>query len=237
MGDAEHFDRFDRFDRRHYETVPVRVGYAAWAPTYEDTVHDAMDLALLERLERVRWPRVGRAADLGCGSGRTARWLRSRGDFPIDGVDFTPEMLDLARTRGLHERLVESDVRATTLDAAAYDLVVCSLVDEHLPELAPLYAEAGRLLGPGGAFVLVGVHPFFLMAVGMPTHFDTPAGPVAIETHLHLPGEHVAAARDAGLVATELHEGLVGDPLVRSKPGWEAYRGWPFSYAWVWSPA
>ena len=69
---------FDRFDRRHYETVPVRCGYAAWAPTYEDTVGDAMDLALLERLERVAWPRVGCVADLGCGSGRTARWLRSR---------------------------------------------------------------------------------------------------------------------------------------------------------------
>ena len=146
-------------------------------------------------------------------------------------------MLERARGRGLHERLVRSDVRATGLDPAGYDLVVCSLVDEHLLELAPLYAEARRLLGPGGAFVIVGVHPFFLMAAGMPTHFDTPGGPVAIETYLHLPGEHVAAARDAGLVATELHEGLVGDRLMRSKPGWEAYRGWPFSYAWVWSTA
>ncbi len=226
---------FGRFDRRHYETLPVRAGYAAWAPTYEDTVDDAMDLALLERIDAVAWSGVGRAADLGCGSGRTARWLRSRGDFPIDGVDATPEMLELARRHGLHERLVETDVRATTLESAAYDLVVCSLVDEHLTDLAPLYAEARRLLVRGGAFVLVGVHPYFLMAVGMPTHFDTPAGPVAIETHLHLPGEHVAAARAAGLVATELHEGLVDDRLIGLKPGWEAYRGWPFSYAWVWS--
>ena len=226
---------FGRFDRRHYETLPVRDGYAAWAPTYEDTVDDAMDLALLERIDAVAWSGVGRAADLGCGSGRTARWLRSHGDFPIDGVDATPEMLELARRHGLHERLVEADVRATTLESAAYDLVVCSLVDEHLPELAPLYAEARRLLVRAGAFVLVGVHPFFLMAVGMPTHFDTPDGPVAIETHLHLPGEHVAAARAAGLVATELHEGVVDDRLIGLKPSWEAYRDWPFSYAWVWS--
>ncbi len=229
---------FAAFDRRHYDVIGVRAGYEAWAPTYDDTVDDAMDLALLDRLDSVDWCGVSRAADLGCGSGRTADWLRRQGQFPIDGVDITPAMLDLARRRGRHDRLVEADVRATGLPPAAYDLVVCVLVDEHLPELAPLYAEARRLLtpDPAASFVLVGVHPFFLMAVGMPTHFDAPTGePVAFETHIHLPGEHVAAARAAGLRAAELHEGHVGDRLIALKPSWEAYRFWPFSYAWVWS--
>jgi SAM-dependent methyltransferase len=229
---------FAAFDRRHYDVIGVRAGYEAWAPTYDDTVDDAMDLALLDRLDSVDWRGVTRAADLGCGSGRTAAWLRRQGQFPIDGVDVTPAMLDLARRRGVHDRLVEADVRATGLPSAAYDLVVCVLVDEHLPELAPLYAEGRRLLTPDRAasFVLVGVHPFFLMAVGMPTHFDGPAGePVAIETHIHLPGEHVAAARAAGLTAAELHEGHIGDRLIALKPSWEAYRFWPFSYAWVWT--
>ena len=71
---------FARFDRRHYETLPVRSGYAAWASTYDDTVDDVMDMGLLNRLRSVRWPAVTRAADLGCGSGRTARWLRTRGN-------------------------------------------------------------------------------------------------------------------------------------------------------------
>jgi SAM-dependent methyltransferase len=228
---------FAAFDRRHYRTVGVPEGYAAWASTYEATVEDAMDLALLDRLETVEWSKVRRAADLGCGTGRTARWLRTRGDFPIDGVDVTPAMLELARAKGLHNRLVVADVRATGLESGAYDLVTCVLVDEHLPDLRPLYLEARRLLRPGlggGDVVMVGVHPYFLMAVGMPTHFDDPEGePVAIETHLHLPSEHVAAARAAGLVPHEMHEALVDDDLLRLKPGWEAHRGVPFSYAWV----
>ena len=77
---------FAAFDRRHYRTVGVPEGYAAWASTYEATVEDAMDLALLDRLETVEWSKIERVADLGCGTGRTARWLRMRGDFPIDGV-------------------------------------------------------------------------------------------------------------------------------------------------------
>jgi SAM-dependent methyltransferase len=227
---------FTPFDRRHYETLDVRSGYTAWAPTYDDTVDDVMDVDLLNRIHSIRWPAVARAADLGCGSGRTAAWLRTKGDFPIDGVDVTPAMLELARRRNLHDRLIDADVRRTGLDAGAYDLVACALVDEHLPELGPLYTEARRLLGNAGNFVLVGVHAFFLMAVGMPTHFDGPEGrPVAVETHIHLPGEHVAAGTAAGLVAAELHEGLVGDRFVKLKPSWEAYRGWPFSNAWVWS--
>jgi hypothetical protein len=108
---------------------------------------------------------------------------------------------------------------------------VCVLVDEHLPELTGLYGEARRLLGGTGWFVVVGVHPYFVM----PTHFDVPgSGPVAIETHVHLPSEDVAAASGAGFTACEMHEALVGDDFVLRKPRWQRYRDWPFSYAWVW---
>ena len=39
----------------------------------------------------------------------------------------------------------------------------------------------------------------------------------------------------AGLVARELHEGLVDERLIERKPSWEPNRGVPFCYAWVWS--
>ncbi len=58
---------------------------------------------------------------------------------------------------------------------------------------------------------------------------------MAIETHLHLPSEHMAAARAAGLVAREMLETLVDDDLVALKPSWERHRGLPFTYAWVWA--
>jgi SAM-dependent methyltransferase len=226
---------FARFDRRRYRTVGVREGYGTWSQTYDGTVEDAMDLGLLDRLTTVDWV-VARVADLGCGTGRTAAWLKRNGVALVDGVDVTPEMLDSARAKGLYAQLVERDVRATGLPAGAYDAVVCSLVDEHLPELTALYAEARRLLRAGGSFVLVGYHPFFIMAAGMPTHFDGADGqPVAVETHIHLFSEHVAAARAAGLFATELHEQLVDDDWLRRKPQWERYADWPISFVWAWA--
>ena len=227
---------FARFDTRHYRTVSVQEGYRDWLPTYEVTVEDTMDVALLDRITTVSWSTIERVADLGCGTGRTAAWLKAKCAARIDGVDLTPEMLAVARNRGLHELLVEGDVRSTGLEDGGYALVVCCLVDEHLPELASLYREARRLLSPHGAFVLVGYHPFFIMSTGMPTHFDRADGePVAVETHVHLLSDHVDAARAADFTLAELHEGLVDDEWIRRKPRWATYRDWPISFVWVWS--
>ncbi|WP_327112854.1 class I SAM-dependent methyltransferase [Nocardia sp. NBC_01730] len=227
---------FADFDRRHYRTVDVTSGYDGWAPTYEQTVLDEMDLALLGRLRRLDPGRVRRAADLGCGTGRTGAWLRKHGISHIDGVDMSPGMLEQAIQRGAHTTLTEGDVRATGLTEGAYDLVIASLIDEHLPELAPLYAEAWRLAAPGALCVLVSYHPQFIMVSGMPTHYTGASGePVAISTHLHLFSEHMSAGLAAGWVLTEVAEALVDDAFLTRKPKWADLRGHPFTMATVWS--
>jgi SAM-dependent methyltransferase len=225
---------FSPFDTRRYPTLPVRDGYREWAATYEDTVLDLMDIRLLERLREVDWRRVRRAADLACGTGRTGRWLRKAGVGHIDGVDFTQPMLERARAKNVYDRLLVRNMTDTGLEAAAYDLVTEVLGDEHLPDLRPLYREAGRLLAPGGSFAIVGYHPHFLM-LGIVTHFDRPSGhPVAIESHVHLTSDHVAAAHAAGFRLIEMVEGAIDDAWVVEKPKWDVYRHHPVSFAMVW---
>src|SRR5262249_61142309 len=112
--------RFASFDQRNYETVPAREGYAQWAETYEETIKHDMDVWLLEQLQSVDWKAVQRCADLGCGTGRTAAWLASRGVAMIDGVDTTVEMLKRARERQVFSSLHLADVGATGLPTAAY---------------------------------------------------------------------------------------------------------------------
>src|SRR3954454_16753538 len=89
---------FAPFDARGYRTVDVRSGYGEWVDTYEDTVQDAMDIELLDRLERVEW--AGEVADLGCGTGRTGAWLSGHEAITsIDGVELNSEILERARGR------------------------------------------------------------------------------------------------------------------------------------------
>jgi SAM-dependent methyltransferase len=226
---------FSHFDRRHYPTVSVREGYREWLASYETTVEDEMDLVLLEALASVSWTAVKHAADLGCGTGRTGIWLRARGIPRLDGVDLTPEMLAIARTRAIYDHLVQADVSETGLKGDFYDLVMTCLVDEHLRDLGPLYQEVSRLLGPGGIHVLVGYHPHFIMTVGMPTHFDRrPGEPVAIDTYVHLVSDHVAAGRAGQLSLLEMRERFVDDRWIALKPRWAPYKHHPVSFAMVW---
>ena len=227
--------RFSDFDARAYRSVDVRTGYGEWVGTYEQTVQDTMDLVLLERLSSVDWGRVHVAVDLGCGTGRTGAWLRQRGVPTIDGVDLTPEMLALARAKTVYRDLVSADVAMTGLPSAAYDLVSVCLVDEHLPEVQPLYREAFRLVRPTGWLVLVGYHPQFIMAAGMPTHYTSQSGEqVAIDTHLHLLSEHVTAGLWAGWTLSEMHERVIDDSYLAHKPKWARFRHLPIAFAFAW---
>jgi SAM-dependent methyltransferase len=225
-----------RYDTRRYPIVGVREGYAEWSRTYEQTVHDEMDIRLLERLHTVDWSRARLILDLACGTGRIGAWLRRRCPAAvIDGVDLTAEMLERARQRGVYRDLHVVDVEATGLPAAAYDLCTQALADEHLADLEPLYREARRLTRPDGTFVIVGYHPHFLMA-GIPTHFDrAPGEPITIRSYVHLLSEHVTAAHAAGWTLVEMDEGLVDDAWLRKKPKWSAYAGLPVSFSMVWS--
>jgi hypothetical protein len=73
------------------------------------------------------------------------------------------------------------------------------------------------------------------MASGMPTHFDDSDGrALAIDTYLHLPSDHLRAAREAGLCVEELHEGVVDDEWLRREPRRARFREWPVGFAWRW---
>jgi SAM-dependent methyltransferase len=226
---------FAEFDQRGYRTTDVRSGYGEWVSSYERTVEDAMDIALLDVLTTPPWQTRRSVADLGCGTGRTGDWLRRHGVGEIDGVDLTPEMLAVARSRGIYRNLIEADVASTGLAAAAYDLITVCLVDEHLADLRPLYHEAFRLAAADAFLVLVAFHPHFIMASGMPTHYTNDAGEhVAIETHVHLLSDHVSAALGAGWTLIEMKEQLIDDRWVALKPKWERFRGHPIAAAFVW---
>lgn len=226
---------FSDFDARGYRTVDVRSGYDEWAATYERTVEDEMDVALLDALATPAWSEMRTAADLGCGTGRTGAWLKRRGVQDIDGVDLAPAMLRLAAGKRIYRRLEESNVASTPFDDAAYDLVVACLIDEHLSDVAPLYREAARLATSTALMVVVGFHPYFIMTSGMPTHYNSGSGePLAIETHVHLMSDHVTAAGGYDWQLGEMKERVIDDRWVALKPKWQRFRHCPISFAMVW---
>lgn len=222
------------YDKRKYPIIDVREGYGEWVRTYEQTVHDEMDLRLLERSQTVDWSAQREVLDLACGTGRIGAWLKGRGAGEIDGVDITPEMLERAREKGAYRTLRLAEITDTGCPGEAYDLCIQSLADEHLADLGLLYEEVTRVTRAGGTFVIVGFHPQFLMA-GVPTHFErAPGEPVTIRSYVHLLSDHVKAALSRGWSLLEMDEGLVDDDWLGKDPKWERHSGQAISFLLAW---
>lgn len=225
---------FTPFDKRGYPVTTAAEGYGEWAATYEETVAYGLDEWLLPRITAVDWNAAAQAVDLACGTGRTGAWLRGRGVGAIDGVDITPQMLSVAKDKAVYRSLARADITATGLSAGAYNLATMTLADEHQPDLRPVYREAARLLKTGGAFVLVGYHPFFLMN-GVPTHYHRADGEaVTIRSYVHLFSHHHEAGRHAGMILAEFRECVIDEDWLATKPKWRKHLGWPVSFSLVW---
>jgi SAM-dependent methyltransferase len=94
-------------------------------------------------------------ADLGCGTGTLALLLAEEG-YAVTGVDFSPEMVRLAREKAGHvATFLEADAAAPPLDAAAYDVVLSRHVLWAMDSPAAALDRWIALLRPAGRLVLV----------------------------------------------------------------------------------
>ncbi|MEU0299309.1 methyltransferase domain-containing protein [Streptomyces sp. NPDC006175] len=101
----------------------------------------------------------GRALDLGCGPGRNALWLSSRG-FEVDAVDLSPGAIAWAEERaqeaGADIRFRCGDAFAEDAPAGPYDLIYDSGCFHHLPphRRVSYLRLVERSLAPGGHLAL-----------------------------------------------------------------------------------
>jgi SAM-dependent methyltransferase len=98
------------------------------------------------------WPSGGRIADLGCGSGVFTDLLRWMG-FASLGVDISPKLVALGRSKYAGLELIEGDAENLPFDSGSFDGVLLSGLIHHFPEPRRLATEVRRILKPGGRFV------------------------------------------------------------------------------------
>lgn len=212
------------------EKVSVDEGYAQWASHY-DRYPNAL-IALEEPLVRrlagdVRGKRV---LDVACGTGRHAAWLAGEGAY-VTALDRSEEMLAVARSKSDRVRWMRGDLDRLPFDDAAFDVVVCALVFEHVEHIGPPIAEATRVLVPGGKYIMSVFHPAFLWK-GVVPHFVS-ASDAELEyempAHVHLPSEYVAAFRKAGLELGHFAEPIVDDAVCARFPHMAKHRDLPLA--------
>lgn len=94
----------------------------------------------------------GRLLDIGCGSGRTLKWMQDLG-WRVEGVDFDPGAVQSARRRGLEAHLGTLEDQEYPNDC--FDAITMSHLIEHIHDPSQLLRECYRVLKPGGQLVIV----------------------------------------------------------------------------------
>lgn len=96
--------------------------------------------------------RCGALLDLGCGAGVPFARIFSERGWSVTGVDFSSEMLKLARRHVPAMRTVQSDMRSVEFTSASFDAVSIVYALFHIPseEQFQLLGSIYQWLRPGG---------------------------------------------------------------------------------------
>jgi SAM-dependent methyltransferase len=122
--------------------------------------HTMGRIATGQLAELARITRSDRVLDAGSGIGGTARFLAATHGCQVTAVDLTGEYCETAswlnRLTGLDAKITvrQADVTDLPFPDAAFDVVTSQHVQMNVSDKARLYAEARRILVPGGRLAI-----------------------------------------------------------------------------------
>jgi ubiquinone/menaquinone biosynthesis C-methylase UbiE len=156
-----------------------------------DEFHIRGRAATLEIIDALRLDADSQVLDLGSGLGGPARTLAELTGCAVTGVDLTPEFCEVATAlsewTGLADRthFRVGDATATDLPDASVDAALTVHVAMNIADKPALYAEAFRVVRPGGRFVVYDV----LQGEGGDVRYPVPWAKDASTSFLATPGE------------------------------------------------
>lgn len=118
---------------------------------FRDQFKDA-DMKLLEFVQRVGIEEKN-ILDLGCGDGRYAEKFLEMGARSARGIDISPAMIELAKSRSTSADFVVGDCRELPYDNESFDFIFSNFVLQHCQDLTAVFAEISRTLKQGGSFI------------------------------------------------------------------------------------
>ncbi len=158
--------------------VRARV-YENYQTTTATNIYKGMNVSLERSIRQYhqRWhmflplQKNVRILDLGCGGGEFLLFLQQAGYSNIEGIDLSPEQIELARRRGLSQLQVADALSYLTNRPQNYGLINIQNVLEHLtrPELFQLLDSMVAALEPQG--LIFGVVPNAKSLFGMQVRY------------------------------------------------------------------
>jgi predicted TPR repeat methyltransferase len=130
--------------------------YRDWAETYDDEVLGAGYASpgrVAAAMANAVKDRTAPLLDLGCGTGLSGEAFRQAGFTTVDGTDFSEEMLESAKAKGVYRSLFKGDL-SRPIPAEPGDYADIAAVGVFSPSHAPaeMIDQVMDLLPKGGCF-------------------------------------------------------------------------------------
>lgn len=134
--------------------TPSRTDYEAAAAAYarNRAVHPGVVADLIREAGVVGGSRV---LDVGCGTGNYARALQEATGCAISGIEPSDQMRLRAGSAATWSELVAGAAEVLPFPDGSFDLVYSTDVIHHVGDRAAYFAEAHRVLAPGGRIATV----------------------------------------------------------------------------------
>ena len=202
----------------------------AYAEMQERSAYAAVNKAVVKE----RFPELSgeTVLDLGCGYGFYTDYFQSIGGAAV-GIDGAETMIRIAKETYPGNTFSVADItKRLPFDNGTFDIVFCNMVLMDIEDFGSVFAEARRVLKPGGVFWYSVVHPAFYSGDWQTDENGRKTGKLIASyltpesylnhflgetVHVHRPLSHyLNAAADAGLVLTRALEPRTYDGITKN---------------------
>ena len=187
--------------------MDIQSAYNAWSETYDSDENLTRDLDHQVTRRVLGSQRFESILEIGCGTGKNTGFFAQIADH-VRAVDFSSGMIEKAREKIQAKNVDFSILDITTpwnLGHQAFDLIVCNLVLEHVPDLDFIFSEAAQTLRLNGKFFINELHPF-RQYDGKKARFYHDAREIKIEAFVHHLSDFFRAGANHGFTLSDLKE-------------------------------
>lgn len=212
-------------------------GYNVWSSFYD--VYPNPTIAMDERYFPRFWLHHSKVKvlEIGCGTGRHTQKLVHNKNT-VTALDMSVGMLKIAREKiqSPDVTFIQGDFFTLELPDFDYDIVIESLVLEHIENLKQFFLKASTHLKTGGDLYLSEVHPERTQN-GVFAHFKPPGSDedVHLVSYPHTEEDIVTTAAKCGLKLVSAEDVLGDEVLAKANPKWEKHLGKPMVRIWHFS--